>query len=81
MAQAVLKIQLPLSPAQIQSLINYINNLLTNGTKFSDDLKNMDKQAKAAQDMQQKAQETKSVSENQNSVLCKHQRFHSKPLT
>uniref|UniRef100_A0A4W6C4H5 Laminin subunit beta-1 n=1 Tax=Lates calcarifer TaxID=8187 RepID=A0A4W6C4H5_LATCA len=61
MARAVLAIQLPRSPAKIQSMINDINNLLSNTMHFQNDLKNLEEHAKTAQDLLQKAQELKSV--------------------
>lgn len=63
MARAVLDIQLPRSPDQIQSMINDINNLQSNATNFQDDLKNLEGHAKTARDLLQKARELKSVSE------------------
>ncbi|XP_039860060.1 laminin subunit beta-4 isoform X2 [Simochromis diagramma] len=64
MAQAVLRIELPQSPANIQSMINNVNILLKNATRFLEDLKNLDKQAKAAIDLQQEALELKEQMEN-----------------
>ncbi|XP_008292613.1 laminin subunit beta-4-like [Stegastes partitus] len=64
MAKAVLNIQLPRSPNQIQSMIDDINNLVINATKFQDDLKNLENQAKTAQDLQQKAQELRERTKN-----------------
>ncbi|GLD71224.1 laminin subunit beta-4-like isoform X1 [Lates japonicus] len=64
MARAVLAIQLPRSPAKIQSMINDINNLLSNTTHFQDDLKNLEEHAKTAQDLLQKAQELKERSKD-----------------
>lgn len=61
MARAVLAIQLPRSPTKIQSMINDINNLLSNTMHFQNDLKNLEEHAKTAQDLLQKAQELKSV--------------------
>lgn len=66
MARAVLDIQLPRSPDQIRSMINDINNMLSNSTNFQDDLKNLEEQAKVAQDLLQKARELKSVSKTFN---------------
>ncbi|XP_039988567.1 laminin subunit beta-4 [Xiphias gladius] len=59
MARAVLDIQLPQTPAHIRSMISDINNLLSNATHFQDDLKNLEGQAKIAQDLLQKARELK----------------------
>lgn len=64
MARAVLDIQLPRSPDQIRSMIDEINNLLSNATNFQDNLKNLEEHANTAKDLLQKAQEVKSVSEN-----------------
>lgn len=64
MANAVLRIQLPRSPAEIQTMINEINNLLNGATKFQEDLKKLQDEAKAAQELLQKATEVKLVSEN-----------------
>ncbi|XP_014187088.1 laminin subunit beta-4 [Haplochromis burtoni] len=66
MAQAVLRIELPQSPANIQSMISNVNILLKNATRFLEDLKNLDKQAKAAMDLQQEALELKEQMENTN---------------
>lgn len=66
MARAVLDIQLPRSPDQIRSMINDINNMLSNSPNFQDDLKNLEEQAKVAQDLLQKARELKSVSKTFN---------------
>nr|XP_046250599.1 laminin subunit beta-4 [Scatophagus argus] len=65
-AQAVLKIQLPLSPGQIQSMINDINNLLSNATSFQGNLENLKEQAKITQELLKKAQELKERSKNIN---------------
>ncbi|KAM9352424.1 laminin subunit beta-4 [Symphorus nematophorus] len=59
MARAVLDIQLPRSPDQIQSMISDINNLLSNATKFQDDLKKLQEQGEMAQDLLQKARQLK----------------------
>ncbi|XP_070687634.1 laminin subunit beta-4 [Pempheris klunzingeri] len=59
MAQAVLKIELPRSPDQIRSMIKEINDLLSNVTSFQDNLKNLEEQAAAANDLLKKAKELK----------------------
>uniref|UniRef100_A0A671XN73 Laminin, beta 2-like n=1 Tax=Sparus aurata TaxID=8175 RepID=A0A671XN73_SPAAU len=64
MARTVLDIQLPRSPDQIRSMINDINNLLSNASNSQDNLSNLEEHAKTGQDLLQKAQELKSVSEN-----------------
>ncbi|XP_049929321.1 laminin subunit beta-4 [Epinephelus moara] len=64
MARAVLAIQLPRSPDQIQSMINDINNLLSKPTNFQNDLKDLEEHAKTAQDLLQKAQEVKERAKN-----------------
>ncbi|XP_028287743.1 laminin subunit beta-4 isoform X2 [Parambassis ranga] len=64
MSQAVLNIQLPLTSAQMRSVISDINNLLTSFTKAQDDLENLKEQTKTAQDLQQKAQEVKERTKN-----------------
>lgn len=64
MALAVLSIQLPGSPDQIRSMINDINNLLSNKPNFQNDLENLEEHAKTAKDLLEKAQELKSVSES-----------------
>uniref|UniRef100_A0A668SLK7 Laminin, beta 4 n=1 Tax=Oreochromis aureus TaxID=47969 RepID=A0A668SLK7_OREAU len=60
MAQAVLRIQLPQSPANIQSIISNVGNLLKNATRLLEDLNNLDKKVKAARDLQQEARDLKS---------------------
>lgn len=62
MANAVLNITG--SKDQIRSMINDINHLVTNSTKFQDDLKNLELQAEAARDLLQKAQELKERTKN-----------------
>lgn len=64
MARAVLDIQLPRSPDEIRSMINNINDLLSNATNFQEDMKKLEQQAKTAQDLLQKALDLKLVSEN-----------------
>ncbi len=64
MARAVLNIQLPQSPDQIQSMIDNINILLFDTTNFQKNLRNLEEHAKTAQDLLQKALELKWVSEN-----------------
>ncbi|CAJ1055766.1 laminin subunit beta-4 [Xyrichtys novacula] len=64
LARAVLDIQLPKSPDQIQSMINMINKLLTNATNFQDDLKNLEEQAKTAQDLLQEARDLRERAKN-----------------
>ncbi|KAL4003909.1 fumarate hydratase, class II [Sarotherodon galilaeus] len=64
MAQAVLRIQLPQSPANIQSIISNLSNLLKNATRLLEDLNNLDKKVKAARDLQQEARDLKEQMEN-----------------
>lgn len=63
-ARAVLAIQLPRSPDQIQSMIDDINNLLFNATNIKDNLKSLEKHANTTKHLLQKAQEVQSVPEN-----------------
>uniref|UniRef100_A0A3P8X1D7 Laminin subunit beta 4 n=1 Tax=Cynoglossus semilaevis TaxID=244447 RepID=A0A3P8X1D7_CYNSE len=58
MAQTVLRIQLPRSPAQVQSMIDEIHRLLSS-TKHLPDRKDLEQKNKAALDLLQKAQELK----------------------
>ena len=62
MARAILAIRLPRSPDQIGSMINEINNLLSNASNFPDDLKNLEQHAKTAKELLKEALEVKSVS-------------------
>ncbi|KAM7415417.1 hypothetical protein PAMA_019983 [Pampus argenteus] len=64
MARAVLDIQLPRSPDEIRSMINDINNLLSNATNFQKDLKTLEEQAKTTQDLLQKARELKELTKD-----------------
>ncbi|XP_072241454.1 laminin subunit beta-4 [Leuresthes tenuis] len=57
MVKAVLSIQLPRSPDEIQSMINDIRNLFSNATKFPDNLKDVEKDAEGAQELLQKSRE------------------------
>ncbi|XP_035013706.2 laminin subunit beta-4 isoform X1 [Hippoglossus stenolepis] len=57
MARAVLNIQLPRSPAQIRSMINEINNLLSNTAHVQDELKKLEEPVRRTKDLLQKAQE------------------------
>lgn len=59
MAKAVLRIKLP---AEIHSVINNINNLINNPTRSQDDTKKLGEEV--AQELLQKAEEVKLVSEN-----------------
>lgn len=58
-ARAVLNVQLPKSPSQISSMIDEINNLLSNVTSYQDSLKDLKEQARNAQELLEKAQEVK----------------------
>ncbi|XP_037624636.1 laminin subunit beta-4 [Sebastes umbrosus] len=64
MALAVLSIKLPGSPDQIRSMINDINNLLSNKPNFQNDLENLEEHAKTAKDLLEKAQELKERTKN-----------------
>ncbi|XP_034031453.1 laminin subunit beta-4 [Thalassophryne amazonica] len=55
MAKAVLDIQLPRSPNQVQSLISDIKKVLSNALNFPEDLKNLQEHAKTAEELLQKA--------------------------
>uniref|UniRef100_A0A672YMI7 Laminin subunit beta-1 n=1 Tax=Sphaeramia orbicularis TaxID=375764 RepID=A0A672YMI7_9TELE len=60
-ARAVLKIELPRSPDQIQSMIRDINNLLANAVNYQKDLKSLQDQARRAQDLLKEALDLKSI--------------------
>lgn len=62
LARAVLDIRLPRSPDQIQSMIDEINNLLSNVSRFQDDLKKLEEHANITQELLRKAEEVKLVS-------------------
>ncbi|KAM6937856.1 laminin subunit beta-4 [Xenentodon cancila] len=64
--KAVLSIQLPLSPDEIQSMIHDINNLLSNSTTFQDDPSDLEDQANSVQELLQKAQVLKMHTEDLN---------------
>ncbi|KAM4733907.1 laminin subunit beta-4 isoform 2-T2 [Anableps anableps] len=66
MANAVLSIQLPQSPAEIQSMINNINNLLNGATKIQEDLKKLQDDAKTVQELLQKATEIREQTKDIN---------------
>lgn len=63
LARAVLDIRLPRSPDQIQSMIDEINNLLSNISRFQDDLKKLEEHTNITQELLRKAEEVKLVSE------------------
>lgn len=70
MARAVLDIQLPQSPDQIRSMIDEINNLMSSATNFQANLKKLEEHANATQDLLQRAQDARSVSENMERDGC-----------
>ncbi|XP_056307443.1 laminin subunit beta-4 [Danio aesculapii] len=65
LANAVLSIQLPKSPDEIKDMIEDIKKILANITEFDDDLEYLEKQAKIAGNMKERAKEilnrTKSI--------------------
>lgn len=63
MARAVLSIRLPRSPDQIQSMIDEINNLLSNVSRFQDDLKKVEEHTNITQELLRNAEDVKLVSE------------------
>ncbi|XP_015257331.1 PREDICTED: laminin subunit beta-4-like isoform X1 [Cyprinodon variegatus] len=68
MANAVLSIHLPRSPAEIRRMISEIYNLLNSVTKFPDELKKLQDKAKTAQELLLKATEIKEKTKNINVV-------------
>ncbi|XP_074521304.1 laminin subunit beta-4 [Halichoeres trimaculatus] len=64
MARAVLDIQLPKSPEQIQSMIDDISKLLSNATNSQDGLRSLQEQAEVAGDLLQKARDLKNRTRN-----------------
>lgn len=62
-ARAVLRIQLPRSPDQIRSMIDEIHNLLSNVSRFQDDIKKLEEHTNITQELLKKAEEVKLVSE------------------
>ena len=70
MVKAVLSIQLPRSPDEIRSMINDIRNLFSHTTKFQDNLKDMEKDAEAAQELLQKSRELRSRLPQENWENC-----------
>ncbi len=57
LANAVLSIQLPKSPDEIKDMIEDIKRILANVTDLDDDLEHLEKQARIAEDMKERAQE------------------------
>lgn len=57
LANAVLSIQLPKSPDEIKDMIEGIKRILANITDFEDDLEHLEKQARIAEDMKERAKE------------------------
>ncbi|TRY81696.1 hypothetical protein DNTS_026007 [Danionella cerebrum] len=55
LANAVLSIQLPKSPDEIRDMIDRIKRILGNITEFNEDLEHLEKQAKIAEDLKEKA--------------------------
>lgn len=62
-ARAVLRIRMPRSPDQIGSMIEEINNLLSNVSRFQDDMKKLEEHTNITQELLKKAEEVKLVSE------------------
>lgn len=62
-ARAVLRIRLPRSPDQIRSMIDEINNLLSNVSRFQEDIKKLEEHSSITQELLKKAEEVKLVSE------------------
>lgn len=63
MARAVLSIRLPRSPDQIRAMIDEINNLLSNVSRFQDDIKKLEDHTNITQELLKKAEEVKLVFE------------------
>lgn len=63
MARSVLSVRLPRSPDHVQSMIDEINNLLSNVSRFQDDLKKLQEQTNITQELLRKAEDIKLVSE------------------
>lgn len=57
LANAVLSIQLPKSPDEIKDMIENIKKILANITDFIDDLEHLEKQAKIAENLKERAKE------------------------
>lgn len=57
LANAVLSIQLPKSPDEIKDMIENIKKILANITDFNDDLEHLEKQAKIAESLKERAKE------------------------
>lgn len=57
LANAVLAIQLPKSPDEIKKMIEDIKNILANVKGFNEDLERLEKEAKIAEDMKERAKE------------------------
>lgn len=63
MARAVLSIRLPRSPDQIRAMIDEINDLLSNVSRFQDDIKKLEEHTNITQELLKKAEEVKLVFE------------------
>lgn len=57
LANAVLSIQLPKSPDEIKKMIEDIKNILENVTGFNEDLESLEKEAKIAENMKERAKD------------------------
>lgn len=57
LANAVLSIQQPKSPDDIKKMIEDIKNIVANDTGFNEDLEHLEKEAKIAEDMKERAKE------------------------
>ncbi|XP_063053091.1 laminin subunit beta-4 [Engraulis encrasicolus] len=64
LARAVLAIQLPKSPDEIQEMIKNIRDVLSNFSNFQEDLDELKEKAKAAEDLLQQAKDIKNRTKN-----------------
>lgn len=65
MARAVLSIRLPRSPDQVRSMIDEINNLLSNASRFQEELKKLEEHTNITQELLRKAEDVKLVSQTE----------------
>lgn len=70
MARAVLSIRLPRSPEQIHSMIDEINNLLSNASRFQDDLKKLEEHSTITQELLRAAEDVRLASEIGKQPRC-----------
>ena len=59
MAKAVLAIQLPSTPDEIQTMIQNIRDVLANFTDFKEDLELLKDKAKTAEELREQAEDVK----------------------